>query len=145
MSTDLTDTGRPAAPDSHAPDTSLTGLVRGILDDAQKLIAQQIELVRVEIRDDFHKAVTSLTLVGVGAGLSLAGAIVLCFFAVYGLHAAFPALPDWAGFLIVGSLVLLSGATCLAIAVRRLMRMSPLPEQSLMALKENLQWPTNPK
>jgi len=145
MSTDLTDTGRPAGPNTHAPDPSLTGLIRGILEDAQKLISQQIELVRVEIREDFHKAFAGLTLMAVGAGLSLVGAIVLCFFAVYGLHAAFPAVPDWACFLIVGGLVLLAGVTCLAIAVRRFMTMSPLPEQSLMALKENLKWPSNPK
>ena len=42
---------------------NLTGLVSGIVDDAQKLLRQQVEMLKAEVKEDFRRskrAVSSL-------------------------------------------------------------------------------------
>jgi len=57
----------------HTDDTSMTSLVRGIIDDAQELIKQQFALFKAEVREDSRKTQEATTILGTGALLSLAG------------------------------------------------------------------------
>jgi hypothetical protein len=126
-------------------DTTLTALIAGIINDAQRLLSQQIELVRVEIKEDLRKTVTGVACIAAGAGLLLVGGLLLCFMVVYLLHWAFPALELWVCFLIVGGFFALLGASLVFVAIQRFRSFNPLPDQSLQGLKENLQWKTNLK
>jgi len=77
-----------------------------------------------------------------GAGLLAIGGLLL-FFGVCFLVSRLLDIPEYGGFLIVGGTLLLVGAICLYMAVRKFSR--AVPEQTLTALKENLQWKTNVK
>jgi hypothetical protein len=86
-------------------DTSVSTLVNSAITDAQTLVRQQIELAKAEVTQSAKQAA--------GASGLLIGAAVLGFLAfvfalvagAYGLVAA--GLPVWAGFLIVGGILLL--------------------------------------
>ena len=121
---------------------SLAALMAGILDDARRLVRLEIELFKTEIRGELIKLATALGFLAVAAGCALIGCLLTCFMLVYLLHEV--ALLDlWLSFLIVGGAFLLVGLTLILIAVQRLRSFRFVPEQSLIALKENLQWETN--
>jgi len=124
---------------------SMTALLAGIIQDAQRLLSQQLELVKVEIKEDIRKTLAGAAFIAAGAAFLAIGGLLLCFMVVYLLDWAFPGLGLWLCFLIVGGALTLLGVTLLFAALRRFQTFNPLPEQSLEGLKENLQWQTNPR
>ena len=133
------------ASDLHTePGVSVTSLLRGIVSDAQDLIQQQLALFRAEIKDDFRKTMGILIVIVSGAFLVAVGAALLCFMLVYLLNSAAPdTLPLWACFGIVGGCVVLIGGIVAYAAVARFKTFNPLPDESVQALKENVQWIKN--
>jgi putative superfamily III holin-X len=127
---------------SSEPGTA--SLLSGILNDIQELFKQQMALFKTEVRSDFRKSLQATLLLVAGALVAFVGAILLCFTAVYGLQAAF-ALPLWAGFAIVTALVLLIGGGLLFFGREKFRSFNPLPDESVAALKENLEWTTKPR
>jgi hypothetical protein len=134
------------ATDLHSTqDPSVTSLVTGIIGDAQELFKQQFELFKHEVRDDFRKTKEGgLTLAGAG-GLGLVGAILLVQMLVYLTQWLVPELALWACFGIWGALMFGMGVVLFFIGKTTLDTIDPVPEKSAQALKENVQWLTNPK
>jgi len=127
------------------PDASVTTLVSGILHDAQELVKQQFELFKHEIRNDFRKTKEAGVSLGSGAGLGLVGVFLLGEMLVHLLNWAVPDLPLWGGYGICG-LAFCAAAGCLVYAgKRKIDSVQSLPEESVEALKENVQWITNRK
>jgi hypothetical protein len=123
---------------------SVTGLVSGIVNDAQELIKQQVALVRAEIKADFQRAVRAAVMLAIGSLAAVPAVILLCFMAVYLLHE--PAgLPLWASFLIVGGVFAVLSGVLIGVGIQRFRSFNPLPDQSVEAFKENVRWMTNPK
>jgi len=122
---------------------SLTKLVTGLIDDAEKLFKQQVELVRVEIRNDIRKTKEAAQYMGVGAGVAALGGIVLALALVYLLAWLAPSLPLWACYAIVGGLLVVVGGVLVYIGQRIFKSFNPLPDQSAEGLQENVQWLTN--
>ena len=133
------------ASDLHTePGVSVTSLLRGIVSDAQDLIQQQLALFRAEIKDDFRKTMGIVITIMSGAFMVAVGAALLCFMLVYLLNSVAPdTLPLWACFGIVGGGVVLIGGIVAYAAVARFKTFNPLPDESVQALKENVQWINN--
>jgi len=133
------------ATDLHTePGVSVTSLLRGIVSDAQDLIQQQLSLFRAEIKDDFRKTVGILIAIVSGAFLVAVGGALLCFMLVYLLNSLAPdTLPLWGCFGIVGGGVVLVGGIVAYAAIARFKTFNPLPDESVQALKENVQWIKN--
>jgi len=127
------------------PEPSVTSLVTGIIGDAQELFKQQFELLKHEVRDDFRKTKEAGLTLAVGGGLGLVGAILLVQMLVYLTQWLVPDLALWACFGIWGTLMFIGGVVLFLIGKTTLDSFNPLPEQSAEALKENVQWLTNPK
>jgi thiamine transporter ThiT len=123
---------------------TVTGLVSGILRDAQDLVKQQVALVRAELKADFQRSVRAATLLAVGALALVPAAFLLCNMLVYLLH-ELAGLSLWASYGIVGGAFALLGAVLVAVGVQRFRSFNPLPDQSVEAIKENVRWMTNPK
>jgi len=125
----------------------VTSLVSGIIHDVQELMRQQLALFKEEITSDFHKAKEVAFSVAiswaVGLGAVVVGAGMLLLMLVHLLHWA-TQLPLWSCYGLVGAAALALGAGLLFAGKKKLETFHPLPEQSVQALKENVQCLTNP-
>jgi hypothetical protein len=125
-----------------AEDSASTGqLMARISGDASRLLRQEAELARIEIRDEAGKAGKAAGMFG-GAGL--AAHMVLLFgslAAVFGLaHVLDPA---WAALIVTGVWLLVSLALYASGRVR-LRRVPSKPERTVETLKENAEWLRHP-
>jgi len=135
MATDLKSTQEP----------SVTALVTGIISDAEDLLKQQFELLKHEVREDLRKTKEASFVIGLGAWLGLVGAILLVMMLVYLTQWLLPDWPLWVCYGIWGAIMFLAGGIAFFIGKNMFDSFSPLPEKSAQALKENVQWLTNPK
>lgn len=126
-------------------DASVTSLVTGIMHDAQQLLSKQIELVKVEIKQDLRLLAAHAAFFAAGAIALFVGLLLLCFMAVYLLYENFPGLGLGLSFLIVGGVLALLGGALLFTAIQKFASFRALPDQSIEGLKENLRWQTNLK
>jgi len=118
-------------------EASLGELFSRLTNDVSSLVSTQLELAKVEIKDEVTRA-------GKGAGMLTGGALagylavtLLSFAVAWGLAAAIPA--GWA-FFIVG-LVWAGVAAALAVTGRNQFKeIHPVPPQTKAALKEDIEW-----
>lgn len=122
----------------------ISSLLAGIVMDAQKLISQQIDLLKQEIKQDLRTLAFAIAFLSVGAVLCFVALVMFCFMGVY-LLAEVGGFTMWQSYLIAGAVFLALGGLLLFLAVRRLTSNNPLPDQTLEGLKENLTWKTTPK
>jgi hypothetical protein len=127
------------------PDASMTELVSGILHDVQNLVKQQTELLKHEVRTGLRKSKQVSFLFGAGAGLLVAGVILLAFMLAHLLQWAVPALPLWACYGVLGFVLLSAGAGLLYAGKLLFDSFTTLPKESIQALKEDVQWIANRK
>jgi hypothetical protein len=125
-------------------DASLTSLVRGIMNDGQELFRQQIALFKSEFREDMRRTREAALSLVAGAAVAFFGVFFLLFGLVHLLSWA-SGMPLWVGFLIVGGIVALVGLGLLYAGKKRFDSFHPLSDQSAQALRENVQWITNPR
>jgi len=124
---------------------SMTGLVSGIISDAQELMRQQLTLLRQEVKEDIRKTIEAgASMVG-GVVITMLGGLMFCFMLVHLLSWVVPALPLWACYGIVGAVIAAIGGALLFFGVQKFKSIHPVPEQSVQALKETVQWKTTPK
>src|SRR5437773_490700 len=126
------------------PEPSVTALVTGIISDAQDLFRQQLALFKEEVTSEFHKAKEAAISSALGVGGILVGAGMFLLMLVHLLNSA-TQLPLWACYGLVGAAALIAGAGLLYAGKKKLETFHPLPDQSVQALKENVQCLTNLK
>jgi hypothetical protein len=125
-------------------EASLTALVTGIVHDAEELFKQQMALFKTEMRQDYVRTKEAAISLGTGLGVAALGAIFLCFFVVYLLNWGL-AIPLWGCYLIVGGVLCTAGVVLFFWGRSQFESFNPLPDQSVRAVKENVQWMRNPK
>jgi hypothetical protein len=125
---------------SEAP--SMASLVGGIIQDAQRLVRQEVALARREMQVELDKAKTASAALAIGAGVAMIGAVFLCLMVVFLLH-ELGHLPLWAGFLIVGGVLAIGGAIALYAGIQQARTISVVPPQTAETLQENVQWLQN--
>jgi hypothetical protein len=129
------------AHDVQPLESSGTAMVQGIIDDAQELIRQQFALFKAEIKDDVRKAKEALISFAFGFLMVIPGCILVLMMLPQLLNWLCPAFPMWACYGIVGGALTVLGGALVYMGVRKLE--SAMPEQSMAALKENVQWTTS--
>jgi hypothetical protein len=133
MATDL----HPSPPES----ASLTGLVTGIVEDAQELLQQQLALFRSELKQDLRQSKEMASSFAIGAVLALVAAGLLTTMLVFLVQY----LTGWhlvGCYALVGGIVAAAAGGFIWYAVRKLERFKPL-DQTAEAISENLEWKTN--
>jgi len=142
---DTLQTARPAetaAPAGNSP--TATELVRGIVDDVQRLAKQQIEMLKAEFKEDVRQTKRATELGGLGIVLMTVGGLALVACLVFLLH-------EQAGFSytassgIIGGLLLTVGIVFAVLAYNLFESFNPLPDKTFTALQENLTWKTQPQ
>jgi hypothetical protein len=137
---------RPAASEAPSPpssNSSVTTLVSGILDDAQKLATQQVEMLKSEVREDFRRSKRAAEFGGLGIVLLTVGCLGVVMALANFLHEYYQ-FSLWASWSITGGVFLLIGGALAATSYILLERFNPLPDKTFNALQENLKWKTNP-
>ena len=122
-----------------AQEPELLTLVGKAVRDSEKLVAQQLQLLRSEVAEEVGKAKTAAVQLGAGAGLLAAGGLLTTLMAVHLLHRT-TRLPLWACYGLVGGTLGAAGAGLLTAGARQAGRVSLVPEQTTAALMENLAW-----
>jgi len=129
---------------AEASEPGVTKLVGSIIDDIQELFKNQMDLFRQEIKEDVRKTKEAGAFLAVGSLILLLGGIFLGLTLVYFLSWMFPSLPLWGAFAIVGGGMAAVGVVFYLVGREKFASFNPLPDKSVEALKENLQW-TNSK
>lgn len=132
------DTGGQGSRAGESEQRSLEQLVPDITADLTKLMRQELELTRAELRQEAKKA-------GMGGGMLGAGAVGLWIAAVmgslalmFGLAAIDALNLGWSA-LIVAVIWAVAGAVLLLIGKRQVQNIGP-PKRAVESLKEDTQW-----
>ena len=117
-------------------------LVGGIVHDAKKLLVEQLTLFQVEIKNDLKRTLLALAPLISGIIVAFTGVLLLAFCAADLINWMWQ-LPGWAGYGIVGVVIMGAGVGLVFWAKSILNSVSPiLPDTALKGLRENLQWKT---
>jgi hypothetical protein len=138
----------------HAPpdEASMTGLLRGIINDLGDLIRQEIRFARTEFKSDVRKLTRAAAVLAFGVGTAGLGVVLVAFMLVYLIHwlslpagTAEPGIPLWGCYGIVAAVFLAAGGLMVFAGVKRLQSVNPLPDQTAKNVKENVEWIMNSK
>jgi len=126
----------------NGTETSVTGLVKGIIEDVQQLTKQQFTLFKQELQEDFTKTRHAALPMVIGLGVALIGTLLfgITLAEILALY-----VPRWAAFAIVTAVLLGSGLILFFVGQKQFQTFNPLPDRTLDALKENVQCVTNPE
>jgi uncharacterized membrane protein YqjE len=118
---------------------SIGGLLRGILMDLRTLIREEIELARIELREQAGRARAAAISFGIAAVALACGGLLLLVALATGIADAFD-WPVWAGFLAVALLLCVAGVVTLSSGRRQMAQVHAVPEETVTTLKENSEW-----
>lgn len=131
--TDLSIGATPGATD----DRSLGELFGDVTRDMGTLVRQEIELAKVEIKEEVSRAGRAGGMLGGTAIAALMALLLLSFAAAWGLSEL---VPEGVAFLIVGLAYAAVAAVLYTKGRAELQNVNPVPEQTIDTLKEDAQW-----
>ncbi|MHB1594220.1 MAG: phage holin family protein [Streptosporangiaceae bacterium] len=114
---------------SDGAQTSVGELVASAVSDLTKLVKYEVDLAKIELRQDARRLGLGGALVGFAAFVGCLVLVLLCFAYAYGLMAA--GIWAWAAFLIVALTCVLLAGLAVAIAVTRFRGLSGLRKTRL--------------
>jgi hypothetical protein len=114
-------------------DRPFSAVVEDILINVRELLRSEIRLARTEIREALWLAS--------GAVVILSSWIFLLWTCAYALSAI---MPIWAATLVVALATAVCGSMLTVVGVRRIKRVTPVPDRTIDSLKENLKWIRQP-
>jgi len=124
-----------------AGETSIGELIGNISSDLSQLFRQEVELAKVELRQEATKAGKAAGMLGVAGFAGYLAVVLLSFAAVFGLANVMDG--GWAA-LIVAVVWAIIGAVLYAAGRKRLKTVDPMPRRTVDTLKEDAQWLKNP-
>jgi hypothetical protein len=128
-------------PNGHG-ERPISVLVSDAATQLSQLARQEMDLARLEIREDVAAATTGAAGFGLAGGAALVGVVFLALAAMFGIATW---LPMWVSAAIVGGASLLAAAVFAMVGRRAMVRVGP-PERTVRTLKEDvecLRHPTN--
>jgi hypothetical protein len=121
-------------------ETTMTPLLRGIVDDTQKLLRQEIALARIEVTEDAMRARDAVVGISVGAMMGYMAFIFVCFAVVYLLVAYWPTLPVWGAYAIVALALAVGSWIFTSRGMRRAREIRGVPQQTVDSIQQGFQW-----
>jgi uncharacterized membrane protein YqjE len=143
MSTDESTRSVPSIQQPHDPsqpidpEQSLGELLGRVSRDFSQLVSTQVELAKVEIREEIAAAGRGAGILTGGAFCAYMAVILLSFAAAWGLSEI---VPEGVAFLIVGAVYAVAAAVLLPKGKDRLSQIRPVPEKTAETVKEDVQW-----
>jgi hypothetical protein len=116
---------------------SITGLLKGALDDVRDLIREEVALARAELRFELSKVTSAGVQFGIAAVAAWFAGMFLLIAAALGIAALF-VWPAWAGFAVVAVLLGVAAAVAFMGGRKAVREVQPMP-RTVDSLKENFQ------
>jgi hypothetical protein len=116
---------------------SLGELLSAMTSDVSLLVRKELELAKAETKDELRTAGGAAGAMGAAAFVGYLAVLMLSFAAAWGLSEVMAA--GWA-FLIVGVVYAVIGAVLFVQARARAREISPVPQQTVETLKEDVEW-----
>jgi hypothetical protein len=110
-----------------------------LMEQVSVLARLYVAAARQEVGEGLNQLKVAAILLGIGLGLVVLAAVVLVIFVV-SLISAVIGIPLWAAALIVLLGLLLVAGLCGWLAYRRLRHARLLPEETIAAVREDLEW-----
>jgi uncharacterized membrane protein YqjE len=127
----------PGRAEVRGEDPSVGQLFSRLTSDLSHLFHDELELAKVEIKDEVTKSGKAAGMLGGTAVAGLLALLMLSFAAAWGLAEVIAA--GWA-FLIVGVVYAIVAAGMFAAGRKRLAEVRPVPEQTVETIKEDVAW-----
>lgn len=118
---------------------SVARLLGEVVADAQHLVRKELELARHEVKVEVDKARQGAMTLGIGMGVALIGALLLCFMLVH-LLVAIALIEFWLSYLIVGGILTLIGVGLLSWGSSRLKHVDPTPQRAVDNVRKDVAW-----
>jgi hypothetical protein len=127
--------------ENHQADAEpgVAALVGGIVEDAQKLVRQEVALVQREVSQAWEKAKMGVALLAGALVVYCAGGVLLGFMLVKLLQQYLLPNHEWACFGIAGGLVALLGGPLIYLGLRRINEVHVSAPQTAEPLREDVQ------
>lgn len=120
---------------------SLGDLVGELANDLSRLMRQELELAKAEIREEASKAGKAAGMLGAAGFAGYMTAVLLSFALAFGL--AYAVGLAWAT-LIVAVVWGIAGAVLFSTGRSKLKNVAPKPERTIETLKEDAEWARHP-
>jgi len=118
------------------PEASLSDLLSRLTSDFGDFVSTQVELAKVEIKEEAARAARSAGMLGAGTFVAYLAVLFLSLAAAWGLAEI---VPEGVAFLIVGAVYAVVAAFLLITGRQRMREVRPVPETT-ETLKEDVQW-----
>jgi uncharacterized membrane protein YqjE len=122
-------------------ETSIGELIGNISNDLSQLFRQEVELAKVELKQEAAKAGQAAGMLGGAAFAGYLAVVLLSFALVFALANVMDA--GWAA-LIVAIIWGAVGAGLYAVGRKRIKQVDPVPRRTVDTIKEDAQWLKNP-
>jgi Flp pilus assembly protein TadB len=120
-----------------SPDQPLSELISRTSSDLATLFRKEVELAKIEIRDDVRHTAKAGSMFGAAGFAGYLAAVLASLAVVFALDLA---MPLWAAFLIVAVLFALVGFVLFRQARTRMSQFTLGPEQTIETVKEDIEW-----
>jgi Putative Actinobacterial Holin-X, holin superfamily III len=121
-------------------DLPVATLLNEMARDLSTLVRQEIELAKVETKQEVAKAGQAGGALGVAGLAGWLFVIFVSLAAMFGIGALIPL--GWAALIVAGVWAIIGGA-CAAFGIRRLRSVRPVPTQTIQTVKEDVRWIRN--
>ena len=119
-------------------DGSMADVLKRALHDAQDLMRSEIALAKIEMREEVQRVGAGMMSLAAAAAAALMAGMILLMALAWGIAALF-VWPVWAGFALVGVLVLVVAGVLAMVGRNRLTSRRPMP-RTMDTMKENVEW-----
>ena len=120
-----------------SPEQPLSELISRTSSDFATLFRKEVELAKIEIRDDVRHTAKAGSMFGAAGFAGYLAAVLASLAVVFALDLA---MPLWAAFLIVAVLFALVGLVLFRQARTRMSEFTLGPEQTIETIKEDIGW-----
>ena len=120
------------------PDRSLGELLGQVTTDIGNLMTTQLELAKVEIKEEVSRAGKGAGMVGAGGLTAYAAVLMVSVALAFGIGDLIDSL-GWA-FLIVGVLHALIATALVMTGKQKINSVTPVAEQTIASVKEDIEW-----
>lgn len=123
------------------PERAISDVLRDILGNLQEIVRSEVRLAKVEIRDEARRAAGSAAWIAAGT----IGALSAWAFVLWTITFALSTrMSMWAATLVVAVVLALAASVLMAVGIRRMKRIHPVPERTIASIKENVAWMRHP-